>query len=59
MVNANNLTFEQHSALVLRARREFFEEQDKMFEERMQQQAEARGEDYSPPAATTAPPRGL
>ena len=26
-------TFDQHSALMLRARREFFEEQDRMFED--------------------------
>ena len=34
----NALTFDQHSALMLRARREFFEEQDGMFEDMLRQQ---------------------
>eukprot|EP01047_Picozoa_sp_COSAG01_P018638 COSAG01_NODE_1014_length_12131_cov_10.088749_9_plen_35_part_00 len=32
----NGLTFDQQSALMLRARREFFEEQDGMFEDKLQ-----------------------
>eukprot|EP01047_Picozoa_sp_COSAG01_P047485 COSAG01_NODE_4539_length_4936_cov_3.074013_6_plen_116_part_00 len=51
----NALTFDQQSALMLRARREFFEEQDGVFEDMLQQQR-ARSCAANPEPASRATP---
>eukprot|EP01047_Picozoa_sp_COSAG01_P115618 COSAG01_NODE_44277_length_420_cov_3.841121_1_plen_66_part_01 len=51
----NALTFDQQSALMLRERREFFEEQDRMFEDMLRQQR-ARPCAANPKPASRATP---